>query len=194
MNEAELEQNVRAALSEQRFRHVEGVVKTAAELARLHGEDVEWMRIAAWMHDIAREWPLEQLVQAAEDIEVPSGFALIPNLLHGPIAAAMFRDWFGPLHLDLENAIRYHTTGRIGMSRAEMILYLADATEPSRHYPGVDDIRRLARIDLVHALACSMDSTILYLVNRHEPIFPLTVMARNEIWERVHRENRVVRA
>lgn len=191
MTETELSEHVRSALSPERYEHVQGVVETAEALSRLHGEDVHWMRIAAWMHDIAREWSVDQLAFAAEEIEVPSGFALIPALLHGPIAAVLFRDWFGPEHADLENAIRYHTTGRIGMSKAEMILYLADATEPNRQYPGVEQIRDLARTDLVHALAASLDSTITYLLHRHEPIFPLTVMARNEAWERVQKENKV---
>ncbi|KPV38975.1 bis(5'-nucleosyl)-tetraphosphatase (symmetrical) YqeK [Alicyclobacillus ferrooxydans] len=184
MTEETLVEKVRDALSPSRFRHTEGVVKTTEALAKRYGEDVEWARLGAWIHDIAREWPIAQLEQYAEQIEIPSGFALIPNLLHGPIAASIFRDWFGPDHTDVENAIRFHTTGRLAMSKMEMILCLADAIEPSRQYPGVDDIRELADRDLTEALAASMDSTILYLLERHQPIFPLTVMARNELWER----------
>ncbi|QSO49924.1 bis(5'-nucleosyl)-tetraphosphatase (symmetrical) YqeK [Alicyclobacillus mengziensis] len=175
---------VKEALSPARFMHTQGVVDTAANLAGRYGADVRWTRLGAWVHDIAREWPYQQLEQYAEQIEIPSGFALIPNLLHGPIAASIFRDWFGPDHADVENAIRYHTTGRPGMSKMEMILCLADAIEPSRKYPGVERIRELAERDLGEALAESLDSTIRYLLDRHEPIFPLTVMARNELWER----------
>ncbi|MCL6452479.1 MAG: bis(5'-nucleosyl)-tetraphosphatase (symmetrical) YqeK [Alicyclobacillus sp.] len=185
MTEQELQERVAAALSSERFRHVEGVVATAAELAARHGASVQWARLGAWIHDIAREWTPEQVQQAAEQMEIPSGFAVIPVLLHGPIAASLFRRWFGPDHVDVENAIRYHTTGRVGMSKMEMILCLADAIEPNRDYPGVDEIRKWAHQDLVRALAESLDSTMRYLLDRHQPIFPLTVMARNDLWERV---------
>lgn len=184
MTEEALVRQVKESLSPARFLHTEGVVNTAAALAKRYGEDVLWMRIGAWIHDIAREWPISRLEQYAEQIEIPSGFALIPNLLHGPIAASIFRDWFGHDHIDVENAIRYHTTGRPGMSKMEMILCLADAIEPSRKYPGVERIRELANQNLEEALAQSLDSSIQYLLDKHDPIFPLTIMARNELWER----------
>lgn len=187
MTEQELVAHVSSTLSERRLKHVEGVVETADWLANRYGVNRHWARIGAWIHDIAREWPENELQQAAEQIEIPSGFASIPNLMHGPIAASLFREWFGCDRPDVENAIRYHTTGRVGMSQMEMILCLADNIEPTRSYPTVEAIRTRAREDLVHALAESLDSTMQYLLARHEPIFSLTVMARNELWELVGR-------
>lgn len=194
MTEQELVTHVSATLSAARLEHVEGVVQTATFLAERYGADVKWARIGAWTHDIAREWPEAALEQAVEEIQIPSGFASIPNLLHGPIAASLFREWFGSDQPDVENAIRYHTTGRLGMSTMEMILCLADAIEPTRAYPGVAAIRQHAQDDLVYALAESMDTTISYLLTRHEAIFPLTVMARNELWTRLRRDARATGA
>lgn len=189
MNEQTIAQRVRDEMTEARFQHTIGVVDAAETLAKRYGADVGAARIAAWIHDVAREWPLDRLLQYAEHVEIPSGFALIPNLLHGPIAAAITHEWFDVENEDIANAIRYHTTGRVGMSRLEMILCLADAIEVGRKYPGVDDIRKLAQRDLTHALAQSIDTTLAYLLARHEGIFPLTVMARNELWEQVGKQD-----
>lgn len=188
VTEDELRMRVKKTLSPTRFLHVEGVVSTAERYARIHGGDVPMARIAAWIHDMAREWSDERLLEAAEGMDIPSGFAQVPKLLHGPIAAVRFRDWFGSGYPDVENAIRYHTTARTGMSNMEMILFLADGLEPGRDFPGVDNIRKLAEQDLLSATAHAIDSTLQYLIQRHHPIFPLTVMARNELWERIHQD------
>lgn len=188
MEEKEVEERVRAELSSVRFAHTEGVVEAATELASRFGADIGDARVAAWMHDVAREWPGERLLQAAEHMEIPSGFALIPSLLHGPIAAGLAVEWFG-VEGSVADAIRYHTTGRVGMSLLEKVVCLADAIERGRDYPGVDEIRDDARRDLNLALAKSFDSSISYLLHKQRPIFPLTVMARNEFWE-LTREDR----
>lgn len=182
MQELEIREKARHALSDARFKHVEGVVETAAALAGRFGADVDKARAAAWLHDVAREWPREQLLQYVENIEIPTGFGLIPALLHGPIGASLAVEWFG-LDEDVANAIRYHTSGRVGMSTLEKIICLADAIEPGRAYPGVEAIRDAAKINLNLALAKSFDATLLYLIDRQLPIFALTVMARNEFWE-----------
>ncbi len=182
MGEQEVAERVRAELSDARFAHTEGVVAAATELASRFGASVQAARLAAWIHDIAREWPIERLLQAALRMDIPSGFALIPALLHGPIAAGLAGEWFGVSDA-VADAIRYHTTGRVGMSVLEKVVCLADAIEQGRDYPGVNDIRTAAQSDLNLALAMSFDSTIHYLLLKREPIFPLTVMARNEFWE-----------
>ncbi|RIV18888.1 HD domain-containing protein [Alicyclobacillaceae bacterium I2511] len=186
MVEQEIIDRVKRELSPSRWRHTQGVVETATILAERYSADVEASRVAAWIHDLAREWPLEKLQQYAEHVEIPSGFALIPDLLHGPIAAVLSRQWFGVNNADVENAIRYHTTGREGMSQLEMVLCLADSIEPSRSYPGVERLRKLAQQDMVQALAEAIDATLQYLLARHEAIFPLTVMARNDLWRQVN--------
>lgn len=187
MGEQQIRERAQGELSVPRFAHTEGVVKTAGELAERFGEDVQKARLAAWIHDIAREWAADEQQQFAERIEIPSGFALIPSLLHGPIAAALAPEWFGIDDEDILNAVRFHTTGRVGMSKLEMILCLADGIEPGRNYPNVERIREIAKTDLTLALAESFDSTLSYLLQTQQPIFPLTVMARNECWDKVHK-------
>ena len=44
-------------------------------------------------------------------------------------------------------------------STLEKVVYLADAIEPSRNYPGVDDLRKEAEKDLDKACLMSLTST-----------------------------------
>ncbi len=54
----------------------------------------------------------------------------------------MRRD-FGITDRELLDAVSYHTTGRAGMTLLEKIIFIADAVEPGRDYPGVEEIREL---------------------------------------------------
>ena len=49
-------------------------------------------------------------------------------------------------------AIRWHTTGKPDMNTLEKIIYLADYIEPTRDFPGVEDLRELAYKDLDAAM------------------------------------------
>lgn len=49
-------------------------------------------------------------------------------------------------------AVRYHTTGRAGMSLLEKVLFIADFTSADRDYKDVDVMRRLADEDLSAAM------------------------------------------
>ncbi|MNI92120.1 putative nicotinate-nucleotide adenylyltransferase [compost metagenome] len=78
-------------------------------------------------------------------------------------------------------AIRYHTSGREGMSLLEKIVCLADYIEPGRDFPGVDEIRRLSKVSLEEGLIAGFDSTISLLLQKRRIVFPLTVLARNDL-------------
>lgn len=182
MTEEQIREKVKAQLSPRRFQHVEGVVQTADRLARIHGAYPEHARLAAWIHDYYREWSKEKLVEAAKDNDINEIYFEITELLHGHISAAFAAKEFEIKNEDVQNAVRYHTSGRSGMSLLEKVVCLADAIEPGRDYPAVTELRKVAEEDLDNALAMSFDNTILYLITRQQPIFPMTVIARNEQW------------
>lgn len=185
MNEQSMQELVRQAISPARFRHVEGVVQTADELARRFGVDPDQARQAAWAHDYAREWPVDRWYEVAKERGVDEQFFAVAELLHGHIAAAMLPELFGIDNEDVANAVRYHTSGRVGMSALEKVVCLADYIEPGRTFPAVEDLRKLAEQDLDLALASAFDNTIRFLLDRQKPIFPLTVLARNHLWKEI---------
>ena len=63
------------------------------------------------------------------------------KLLHAKTGAAIARDVFA-VDDAVYRAIYWHTTGHANMTKLEKIIYLADYIEPSRDFPGVDDLRR----------------------------------------------------
>jgi len=83
--------------------------------------------------------------------------------------------------------VRYHTTGRAGMSKLEKLICLADSIEPSRDYEGVDKMREAARRDLNEALLLSFDRLIEYIKQRGLNMNKTTLSARDSI--RKEREN-----
>ncbi|MDI3328060.1 MAG: bis(5'-nucleosyl)-tetraphosphatase (symmetrical) YqeK [Alicyclobacillaceae bacterium] len=185
MKEEEIREKVKKALSPSRFAHVEGVVHTAARLAARYGADEQKARLAAWIHDWAREWPVSRLEETAAALGIDRSLFGPVAVLHGPIAAASLEREFGIADDEIADAVRYHTTGRPGMTLLERVVCLADAVEPGRAYPGVDRLRQLARQDLDLALAEMFDATLRDLLDRGRPLAVLTVLARNECWERI---------
>ncbi|MDR1796262.1 MAG: nicotinate-nucleotide adenylyltransferase [Clostridiales Family XIII bacterium] len=127
---------VRAKEGESRFAHTKRVMDLAAYMATLFGEDPHRAQIAALLHDYCK---LDGGGEAA---------MLENNLAHGPMAAEAARSEFGVTDEDVLSAIRWHTTGRAGMSRLELIIFLADTVEPGRTYDGADRLRALCLEDL----------------------------------------------
>ena len=76
--------------------------------------------------------------------------------------------------------MRYHTTGRAGMSRLEKIVYLADLTEEGRHYPDVAEMRRWADRSLDGAMLYALCYTIGKLCRRKSPLCRESWQAYNE--------------
>lgn len=74
------------------------------------------------------------------------------ELWHAPVGAFLVEKEVGLTDEDILNAIRYHTSGRPGMSSLEKVIYVADYIEPGRKFPGVEEVRELAEQDLDKAL------------------------------------------
>lgn len=67
------------------------------------------------------------------------------------------------------------------MTLLEKIVFLADYIEPGRRFPGVEEVRRLAEIDLDTAVAKALENTIIFLASRHQQIYPDTISAYNDL-------------
>ena len=93
---------------------------------------------------------------------------------------------YGIVDEDILNAVSYHTTGRAGMSKLEKIIFLADAIEPGRNYPTVEEIRKLAYIDLNKACISSLERTVEYIKGIGEYLDPDTINAINDLKEKLN--------
>jgi predicted HD superfamily hydrolase involved in NAD metabolism len=145
----------RERLSDKRYHHTVRVAQTAEDLASRHGLDRGRVRLAALLHDAARELGGPELLRLAGEWRLPVGppEQESPKLLHGPVAAELARRKLGVEDEEVLHAIRVHTTGDREMPPLALALYVADKIEPARDYPSVERLRGLAREDLREAAA-----------------------------------------
>jgi len=167
----------RERLSAKRYGHTLRVAETAEDLARAHGVDPGRARLAALLHDAARERSSEEFLGLAEDLGlgVRESERESPKLLHGPVAAELARRELGVEDDEVLEAIRAHTVGRPGMGPLSLVLYVADKIEPARDYPSVENLRRLARCDLRAAAAESLRRSIAHNEERGRPTHPASI-------------------
>ena len=102
-------------------------------------------------------------------------------LLHGPAGSILAETKYGITDSAVQSAVYFHTTGHPDMTLLEKIIFLADYIEPSRDFPGVEKLRKLAEIDLDEALLAAYDSTISHLLDQKAYIYDLTFMGRNDL-------------
>ena len=167
----------RSRLSKERYEHTLRVADTAEDLALAHDLDADMARLAALLHDAAREMDPEVFLNLAnkwrlqvEDLERQS-----PKLLHGPVAAELARREFGMDNEEVLQAVRAHTTGRPGMGPLALVLYVADKIEPARDYPSVGRLRKLAGEDLNEAAAESLRRAIAHNEERGKATHPASL-------------------
>lgn len=150
----ELRKAAYSFLKPRRIRHVQGCEEVAVELAKLYGCDVRKAATAAILHDITKKLDYdEQLLLCSKyDIICDDDELKNEKLLHAKTGAYLARDLFGTDD-DVFNAILWHTTGKPDMSLLEKIIYLADYIEPTRDFPGVEELRKLVYSDIDAGMA-----------------------------------------
>lgn len=169
-----------------RWKHVEGVMETAVILAERFGGDKEKADLAALLHDLAKFWPVERQEAMIRDNGLnPELLEHDKQLMHAEIGAFVAQRDYGIEDPEVLDAVRYHTSGRVGMTKLDKIVCLADYIEPGREFPGVERIRDLAEHSLEEALVAGFDSTISFLLEKGKVIFPLTVLARNGLIQEI---------
>ena len=136
---ARLRERVATEMSAYRFAHTCGVEQMAARLAALYcPEQALLLRAAALLHDVTKEYGDGQQLALMEQ----EGIVLRPDerasnkIWHGITAPIVIgREYPEFAALELLAAVRWHTTGREGMTLLEALLYLADYIEQGRTFP-----------------------------------------------------------
>ncbi|MDO4545377.1 MAG: bis(5'-nucleosyl)-tetraphosphatase (symmetrical) YqeK [Bacillota bacterium] len=182
----DIEDYLKKNLKEMRLQHTYAVAEEAEKLARRYGEDMERARLAALFHDMFRGVSPAALNLYIKHLGLPERYKDNPNLAHGKIAARIMERDYGITDRDVINAVAYHTTGRAGMSKLEKILFLADAIEPGRCYPTVEETRAIAYEDLDRACISSLERTIEYIRGRGDYLDPDTIEARDDLKEKLN--------
>lgn len=184
----EMIDKIKSLLPEKRWNHVLRVVDMAKKLARIHGINSQKAEIAAYLHDVSKFFTLEDMKNFVWNNEHVKDYQ-IGELLHGFAGAIYARNRFRIEDMDVLNSIRYHTIGRKSMSDLEKLIYIADAVEEGRVYPGVEEIREVAYKNLDEAILLEANRKIEYLLKHDAIIHPSTVEMRNWLVEKLRINN-----
>lgn len=163
MTASEIEERYNS-LTAHRREHCERVAEVMARLADRHGFDRQAAYWAAHGHDLARELTRDGLLREADrwGIAVDPTARQEPILLHGPVAAA----WLESAGLgtpEVWDAVRYHTTGNVGLAPLGKALFIADGVEPGRRYGERAELAAYAETNLDGAYSRLLAHTAAYL-------------------------------
>lgn len=174
-------QAVQSKMSDKRFQHVLGVEESAVALAQQYDCSVEKASIAALTHDYAKERSDEEFRYIINEQGLDHELLNWGNeIWHGVVGAYFVQTELGIEDEMILQAIRLHTTGAAEMTLLDKIIYVADYIEAGRNFPGVDEARRLAKLDLNQAVAYETQQTLLYLIAKKLPIYPKTLETYNK--------------
>ena len=174
-------------LEPKRYEHTLSVAYTAANLAAVHGENVETALIAGMLHDCAKCLGYKKQMSLCKKNNVQLSEMESKKdspLLHAKAGSILAREAYGITDENILNAISYHTTGRPQMSLLEKIIYIADYIEPKRRHvkrsidasqpDRLTQIRRTAYRNIDEALFNILSDSLAYLEEKGGSVDPMT--------------------
>ena len=165
--------------------HVNRTRTLAAELAHFHKVDALSCDVAMAAHDLYRHWPNSDLLKKClrQEMPVDEIETNAPFLLHGRVASFWLNSYARCADDNVLNAVKYHTTGRVGMSDVEKIVFIADKVEPDKvsREKGLSDVLDLAFIDLDKAIVRYLSWKIGVLAKQGGLIHPLSIHTLNHL-------------
>ena len=166
-----------AELGYGRFVHTLDVACTASNLAMRHGADLSKAELAGLLHDCAKCMNLGKMLKmcARADVQLSEIEKQSAALLHSKAGAVLAADKYGVSDEDILNSIRYHTTGRPGMSLLEKIIFVSDYIEPGRDTaPNLPLVRKLAYENMDDCVLQILEDTLSYLKTTDSEVDPMT--------------------
>lgn len=194
----ELREELAGKMSPKRYRHTVEVERMAERLGALYvPEKIPVLRAAALLHDLTKEYSADRqlMICAQQSLTVSRCDLYAPKTFHARTAAALIPETY-PAFAEEEviSCVRWHTTGRKGMSLCEQLIYLADYIDLSRTFEDCVTLRNFffdavpesmsEKGRLTHlreTLILSFDMTVRALLSEGTPISVDTLEARNEL-------------
>ncbi|MBE1443334.1 bis(5'-nucleosyl)-tetraphosphatase (symmetrical) YqeK [Paenibacillus sp. OAS669] len=189
MDRKQLMESVKAQMPAKRWEHTLGVMESAVMLARQYGCDPDKAYLAAILHDVCKFWPVKDQESIIRENGLPADLLdYDKELWHSFAGAFVAQRDYGIDDEEILDAIRYHTSGRAGMTLLEKVVCLADYIEPGRDFPGVNNIREIAEHSVEKALVAAFDGTIRFLLEKGKKVYPLTMLSRNSLIDEIKRQ------
>jgi predicted HD superfamily hydrolase involved in NAD metabolism len=165
---------VKTQVSPRRFAHIQGVVKSSGDLALRFGQSVLKARLAAWLHDSAKELPKPEMTAwlKGTPFHLDAEEKAMPGLWHPHAGAAIALKKWKIKDPEVLEAIRCHTLGGEKMGGLARVVFVADFVEPGRHFDGVAEARRAARRSLIQGVRVKAERTLADLLRGQMMIHP----------------------
>ena len=170
---------LRGKLNPRRLFHSECVSECAGVLAERYGASVEKARLAGLLHDVMKNAPANEQLALMPDITPLE--LLNTKVWHQISGEAFLRQNSIVTDEEILGAVRWHTTGKAGMTLLEKIIYVADFISADRDYKDVEVVRRLAYISLEHAILYTSRYTVNKMVSQDLLLHPATVECYNDM-------------
>lgn len=148
----DLKKDLKKRLSKKRYEHCLRVADESVKLAKIYNISEEKAYIAGLLHDIAKEFSLDEnkewLLKIGKDYLLSLEFK---RIIHSEVGALVVKELYN-LDDSIINAIRYHNIGNINMDMLAKIVFVADKIESGKDYPGIEEERVLAYQNIDEAL------------------------------------------
>ncbi|PLT34630.1 phosphohydrolase [Bacillus sp. V5-8f] len=154
---------VKQQITEHRYQHTLGVMETSIILAERFGADTAKAELAGIFHDYAKFRPKDEMKEIIITQNMNQDLlGYNSELWHAPVGAYLVEKEVGLTDPEVLDAIKYHTSGRIDMTLVDKCVFLADYIEPGRAFPGVEEVREIAKNDLDLAVIYALRNTIFF--------------------------------
>lgn len=185
---------IKSKLSEARYNHCINVANAAVDLAIKYNADINKARIAGLLHDITKEMPIEEQKKLINDFnfKLDPIEKMAPKLWHAISGAIYVENILDIKDEDIIKAIKHHTTAAKNMTKLEKIIYIADFISEERDYLGVQELRRLAYINLDLCVLEGLKFSLIDLSKRNLLIHQDTFEAYNQMILKVNNKEVIV--
>ena len=199
-----LRDSLKSKMSGFRLAHTLGVEEMAARIGAIYcPEKLNILRAAALLHDITKELSPEAqaVIFERHGEEMSEDVKQSPATQHAITAALEIPERY-PEFADGEviGAVRYHTTGRAGMTLCEKIIYLSDYIDFTRTYSDCKALREMfwsaspekmgaqeRELHLDRVILTCLEMTVEDLIENSRHVSKETLEARDYILEKIGR-------
>ncbi|MGM0548300.1 MAG: bis(5'-nucleosyl)-tetraphosphatase (symmetrical) YqeK [Bacillota bacterium] len=179
-------EKIKEKLGKKRYLHSLSVLNSALNLAQRFNLNLEKVKKAALLHDIAKNKEKDELLTIIknsnwilDDLEL----SIIP-VLHAPAGAVIAQKEFNIDDDEILEAIRYHTLGHPKMGNLAKIIYAADFIAEDRSFAGLDEIRSKIEKNFEFGLYLITSHIIKYQLKQNNFIHPYSNDLRNKLLKR----------
>ena len=185
-----IQKKLQKVLDEKRFTHTLGVAYTATSLAMKHDCDIKQALMAGLLHDCAKMRSDGSLLRLCQrnGIKMTPYEQTHPQMLHAKAGALIARSKYKVTDSDVLDAIRWHTTGKPGMTDLGKIIYIADFIEPNRKdLDCLPAIRKAAFDNLDEGVYLILKNILEWLESKNETIDEMS-KAAFDYYDNIHNQ------